>query len=115
MSVTACAGIPSSAPARSSSSERVSSICAATGELAVQQAGKAHDGVHVARTDRGPLLEHDLQQPLHGGDLRVEMGEHVGGERVGFHERGPEPRPRGRARRAERIVPQEGRGDRPRV
>ena len=56
-------------------------------ELAMQQAGEAHDGVHIARANRGPLFEHDLQQPLHGGDLRVEMGEHVGAERIGFHDR----------------------------
>ena len=54
----------------------------------MQQAGEAHDGVHVARANRGSLFEHDLQQPLHGGDLRVEMGEHVGAERIGIHDGG---------------------------
>ena len=59
----------------------------AAGKLTMQHAGEAHDGVHIARANRGPLLQHDLQQPLHGGDLGVEMGEHFGAERIGFHDR----------------------------
>ena len=53
-------------------------------QLGLEGGDLAHDAVDVLRADRDALREHGLEQALGGGELRVEVREHVAGEqRVG--------------------------------